>query len=191
MNAGSSDGGRWVTPPPMDDGSAVWSGDGYSAVTESDNEYGGFFGFADHADYADAPYGSGGSAGSSNHPAAGYAAVSPRSYVPGGPSTYGGSYPYYLNNDPATPAPPLPPYWPPPPGVAPATDGFAITSLVLGILGFVPIAAIVSIVFGVLSLRRITRRPLRGRRLAISGLVLSAAWIVAIVIIVMFTLVFR
>ncbi len=91
----------------MDDGSAIWSGAGYSAVTESGNQYGG--GVFSYADYASTSRSTGAN-GSANHPPVGYPGASPRSYVPGGPSTYGGSYPYYANNDVSDSAQPLPPY---------------------------------------------------------------------------------
>lgn len=79
------------------------------------------------------------------------------------------------------PAPeaPRPPQYPPP---APQgkTSGFAIASFVFGLIGGV----ILSVVFGIIALRRISRRGLRGRGFAIAGLVLSGLWTLLIATIV-------
>lgn len=56
-------------------------------------------------------------------------------------------------------------------------DGFAITSLVTGLLSGV----LFSVGFGIAALRRIRRGERRGRGLAIAGLVLSLAWTIGIV----------
>jgi hypothetical protein len=53
------------------------------------------------------------------------------------------------------------------------TDGFAIASLVCGLLGLVPLA----IIFGRRALVRIGRSGRSGRGLAITGLVLSVVWL--------------
>jgi len=58
------------------------------------------------------------------------------------------------------------------------TSGWAISSFILGLLGVFVLGAI----FGVVALRRIKRLGQRGRGLAIAGLVLSALWLVVIVI---------
>ena len=50
------------------------------------------------------------------------------------------------------------------------TDGFAVTSLVLSLLGF----ALIAVVFGVVALRRIARTQRAGRGLAIAGIVIGA-----------------
>jgi hypothetical protein len=71
------------------------------------------------------------------------------------------------------------PSWPPPPARA-KTSGWAIASFVFGLLGGVVFSAI----FGVVALRRIKRFGQRGQGLAITGLALSGAWIVLIVVIV-------
>jgi hypothetical protein len=68
------------------------------------------------------------------------------------------------------PAPPPPPR---------KTSGFAIASLVFGILGGV----LFSVIFGIVALRRIRRRNLKGRGLAIAGLVLSGLWVLLIVVV--------
>jgi hypothetical protein len=68
-----------------------------------------------------------------------------------------------------------------PAGQSPAggkTSGFAIASFVLGLLGVI----VLSPVFGIMALRRISRFGQRGRGLAIAGLVLSAVWLVLIVV---------
>jgi hypothetical protein len=52
------------------------------------------------------------------------------------------------------------------------TDGFAIASLVLGLIGGVLLA----LIFGVLALRRIRKTGRDGRGLAIAGLVLAGLW---------------
>jgi hypothetical protein len=56
------------------------------------------------------------------------------------------------------------------------TNGFAIAAFVLGLLGGV----VLSVIFGVVALNKLRRRPQRGKGLAIAGLVLSAVWVVAI-----------
>jgi len=84
---------------------------------------------------------------------------------------------------PALPAPPKPPPLPPPPVARTTTvqtSGMAITSLVMGILGwtFLPVlGSILAIVFGYAARREIRQRPdqLTGDGLAIAGLVLG--WI--------------
>ena len=60
------------------------------------------------------------------------------------------------------------------------TSGWAIASFVLGLLSVV----VLSVIFGVVALRRVKRLSQRGRGLAIAGLALSAAWIVVVVIVV-------
>jgi hypothetical protein len=79
--------------------------------------------------------------------------------------------------------------WPPPPGQQPwpppppvwhdtGTDGFAITALVLGIL---PVCGgLLGILFGILSLNRISGTHKSGRRLAIAGIVLGTLWLIGI-----------
>ncbi len=70
---------------------------------------------------------------------------------------------------------PGPGYGPPSPG----TDGFAVASLVLGI---VPVlGGLLGIVFGAIALPRIRRSGQRGRGMAIAGLVLGSLWLVGII----------
>lgn len=66
-----------------------------------------------------------------------------------------------------------------PPGSG-KTSGWAIASFVLGLLSVV----VLSVVFGVVALRRIRRLGQRGRGLAIAGLALSGAWIVLLVVVI-------
>ena len=72
----------------------------------------------------------------------------------------------------------------PPGGAAPATgavpvprrtDGFAVATLITGILGLIPVTA----VLGPVALARVARSGARGGRLAVTGLVLAGAWLVA------------
>jgi len=60
------------------------------------------------------------------------------------------------------------------------TNGFAIASLIFGILGGV----LLSVIFGLIALAKIRNRPQAGKGLAITGLALSCAWIVGIVAVV-------
>lgn len=64
----------------------------------------------------------------------------------------------------------------------PPKSGFAIASLILGIVSFIPIfgvlLGIIAVVLGVVSLFQIKRGGLGGRRLAIAGLVLGIFGIV-------------
>ena len=69
----------------------------------------------------------------------------------------------------------LPPYWPQPRGLKPPVDGFAITSFIFGLIG----GFLFSIGFALAAFRRIGQGRRRGRPLAIAGLILSAAWILA------------
>jgi hypothetical protein len=55
------------------------------------------------------------------------------------------------------------------------TDGFAVATLITGILGLIPVTA----VLGPVALARVARSGARGRRLAVTGLVLAGAWLVA------------
>src|SRR5262249_38150779 len=56
-------------------------------------------------------------------------------------------------------------------------DGYAIASLLLGVFGITVIGAILSIIFGIMALRRIRRTRQPGRGLAIAGLAFSAIWL--------------
>ena len=61
-------------------------------------------------------------------------------------------------------------------GPVPGTNGFAIASFVLGLLGGV----LLSVIFGVVALNKLRDRPQRGKGLAIAGLCLSGVWLVGI-----------
>lgn len=93
----------------------------------------------------------------------------------------GSSYPQAVHY-PRHPAgyPPAPPGYPPVylPRSAPGTDGFAIASLILGIVG----GFLLSVVFGFVALSRIKRTGQGGRGLAIAGLVLSGLWVAIVAI---------
>ena len=60
------------------------------------------------------------------------------------------------------------------------TSGFAIASFVFGLIGGV----LLSVIFGLVALRRIRTRNQRGRGFAIAGLVLSSVWVLLIVVVV-------
>jgi hypothetical protein len=57
------------------------------------------------------------------------------------------------------------------------TNGFAIASFVLGLLG----GALLSVIFGIIALSKIRHQPQRGKGLAIAGLCLSGVWVAGIV----------
>jgi Domain of unknown function (DUF4190) len=83
----------------------------------------------------------------------------------------------------------LPQAWPGPvyAGQPPAengTNGFAVASFILGLLGLVTPAVILSIIFGIIALAQIGKRPQRGKGLAIAGLILSFVWIVVLVVLI-------
>src|ERR1700758_689309 len=89
-------------------------------------------------------------------------------YPPGGPPYYEPQQPYGQYGQ------------QPPPPMSRRTNGFAIASLILGILGGV----LLSVIFGIIALTQIKGRGQAGRGMAIAGLVLSAAWIVVGVLLV-------
>lgn len=93
-------------------------------------------------------------------PAAGYSASSyPTSYPPG-PFADAGPY--------GTPQPP-----------AIKTNGMAIASFILGLLG----VSVLAIIFGFIGLDRIKKHGEKGRGLAIAGLILSGVWLVLTVVV--------
>jgi Domain of unknown function (DUF4190)/Septum formation len=63
---------------------------------------------------------------------------------------------------------------PGPPPASGRTNGFAIASFVLGLIG---VGVVFSVVCGIVALRQIRRAAQRGRGLAIAGLALSAMWV--------------
>jgi hypothetical protein len=154
MSAPTPDSGRWVTPPPIDDGSAVWSSEQYVTSTELPQVGHGPYGYSApaHPDYG--------------------------GYARGANSGYAATYPYYANygGTGAGATSSLPPYWPQRPGEKQPIDGYAITSLVFGILG----GFIFAIGFGIAALRRIARGSRRGRPLALAGIGLAALWMLVL-----------
>jgi hypothetical protein len=56
---------------------------------------------------------------------------------------------------------------------APGTSGFAIAAFILGLVGGV----LLSVIFGIVALRKLRKRPQRGKGLAIAGLCLSGVWL--------------
>jgi ABC-type dipeptide/oligopeptide/nickel transport system permease component len=63
-------------------------------------------------------------------------------------------------------------------------DGFAIASLVLGLLGFIGICAILGVVFGLVALNRIGTSGRAGRGMAIAGTVIGGVWLALTIIVV-------
>ena len=74
-----------------------------------------------------------------------------------------------------------PPFQGAPAVVAKHTSGFAITSLIFGIIG----GTLLAIIFGAIALSQIGKNPnLSGRGLAITGIVLGILWMIILVIII-------
>lgn len=65
----------------------------------------------------------------------------------------------------------------PAPGPAGRLSKQAVSSLILGILGFTFVTGCLGILFGSLALGNIRRNRLRGRGMAVTGIVLSCIWI--------------
>jgi len=92
--------------------------------------------------------------------------------------------PPYGQQSPAYPPPAHPPPGYPPPAYPPAggpprragTNGFAIASLIFGLLGGI----LLSVIFGFVALSQIRTRGQQGKGMAVTGLVLSAVWVVTI-----------
>jgi len=78
------------------------------------------------------------------------------------------------------------------PARAASTNGFAIASLILGVIPFLGVGAIVAVVFGHLALGQIRRSngSESGRGFAIAGLILGYTWIVVYVILVVAIVIF-
>lgn len=98
----------------------------------------------------------------------------PREGEPVGPPPVGAAPPGSPTGATPPPQPPRPPRAVP----QPSRNGFAIASLILGILGS---GFLLGIVFGVVALVQITAKGQRGRGMAIVGILLSVLWIVAAV----------
>lgn len=67
-----------------------------------------------------------------------------------------------------------------PPPTPRSTNGFAIASLIFGVLGGV----LLSVIFGIIALKQIKTRGQGGRGMAIAGLVLSALWTLLIGVVI-------
>ncbi|KOU24059.1 hypothetical protein ADK52_14895 [Streptomyces sp. WM6372] len=78
---------------------------------------------------------------------------------------------------------PPPPHWPPPPARQeygePALNGFALASLLVGLLCLPPLG----VLFGIVALVQIARKGERGKALAITGMVVSLAMTAALVLV--------
>ncbi|WP_085101141.1 DUF4190 domain-containing protein [Mycobacterium paraense] len=98
---------------------------------------------------------------------------------PAGP--YPAPYPSGAYPQPYPPAPYPPPVYPYPPP-RPTTSGFAVASLVCGIVGGV----LLSVIFGIIALGKTRPGGQRGRGMAIAGLALSAGWAVVIAVAIAF-----
>jgi hypothetical protein len=68
----------------------------------------------------------------------------------------------------------------PEPAAPAERDGFAVASLITGVLGFFGITAVLGLGFGIVALVRIRRTGGRGRGLAIGGIAAGAAWMIAL-----------
>jgi hypothetical protein len=74
---------------------------------------------------------------------------------------------------------------------APKTNGMAVASLVLGLVGlplcFLFVPSILAVVFGIVGLNQIKNDPMQtGRGLAIAGLILGAVMLVLMVLALVF-----
>jgi hypothetical protein len=64
------------------------------------------------------------------------------------------------------------------------TNGFAIAALVLGILGFFVFPILLSVIFAIVGLVQIRTSGQNGRGMAVAGLILSAMWVIGLVVVV-------
>lgn len=112
------------------------------------------------------------------------AVTQPPPYPPPGSQFPPGAQPAPGVQFPPGSQPPLP-YAPPvaPPGTPagyppgkPGTNGFAIASLILGLVGGI----LLSVVFGIVALVQIGRSGQRGKGLAVAGLCLSGVWVLGL-----------
>jgi hypothetical protein len=92
--------------------------------------------------------------------------------------------PSYGSQPPAYGAPP-PGYGTPPPGYPPVggsrSNGWAVTSLICGIIGCLAITSVAAIIFGVAGIRKANREPqVGGKGLSIAGIVLGIVWLIII-----------
>ncbi|SFW79322.1 DUF4190 domain-containing protein [Amycolatopsis australiensis] len=81
--------------------------------------------------------------------------------------------------------PPSPPQWmamaPAPPGPR-GRNGFAVASLILGILGICGFSLVLGLIFGIVALVQIGKSGQAGRGMAIAGIVLSVLWVGALTV---------
>ena len=70
------------------------------------------------------------------------------------------------------------PGYPPPPAQKPGTNGFAIASLIFGIIGGI----LLGFIFGFIALSQTKRTGQNGRGLALAGVILSSMWTIGIVL---------
>ncbi|HZZ97234.1 MAG TPA: DUF4190 domain-containing protein [Jatrophihabitantaceae bacterium] len=100
----------------------------------------------------------------------------------GAPPTYGTppsyGYPPQYQGQPWA-APPYPPYYQP---VRATTNGYAIASMVLGILWVFWIGSVLAVIFGVIARRQINQRHEAGEGMAVAGLVLGILGVCLLVI---------
>jgi hypothetical protein len=83
-------------------------------------------------------------------------------------------------SDPALAGDPWSSYAPAPVDLSDSREGFAIASLVLGIL---PVCGgVLGIVFGGVALGRIRRTGQRGKRMAVTGIVLGSLWLIGLIV---------
>ncbi|GIF06563.1 DUF4190 domain-containing protein [Actinoplanes siamensis] len=116
------------------------------------------------------------------HPAPGH----PPAGYPGAPLP--ATYPFA--GYPGAPLPagyPHPGWGPPVPPPAQPTNRFAITALITGLVGLVPLG----VIFGILAIRQINRTREPGRGLAVGGIIAAGLWIYVIYVIISFTAVFQ
>ncbi|HET9657503.1 MAG TPA: DUF4190 domain-containing protein, partial [Kineosporiaceae bacterium] len=114
----------------------------------------------------------------------------PAAYPPAGQPGAGQPYPPVGQAYPGAPQPaaypppgyPAGPGYPPYPQAPKGTDGFAIAAFIWSILG----GTLFPIILAIVSLRRIKRDGRTGRGLAISALIISAAWIVLVIAVVVY-----
>ncbi|MFI5532121.1 DUF4190 domain-containing protein [Kitasatospora sp. NPDC051853] len=157
--------------PPADTGAPAPAADPYAYVPPqaSADPYGPSASYGP----SDGPYGSGGSYGGAPY---GGAAYDGGGYggAPYGDAAYGAA-PYPGAPYPGAPYPGQP-VWQGPPPPAPGTNGMAVASLVLGILGLFCLAWTLGLGLGIAALRQLKRRPQRGKGMAVAGIVLSSCW---------------
>lgn len=90
---------------------------------------------------------------------------------------------FVVAEPPSSRLPPPPPGSPPPPGPSPVVSfgrsGFAVASMVLGLLGILGITALLAVIFGHLALSQIKRSDgwMRGKGMALAGVILGWAYL--------------